>query len=207
MADMRGLFPRVGLKGQFTFSGPFETHTNTEMEVIADKTFGYYATRGRDIQTEVYTANDIPPQTFEEHRTIGVRIITLRYHQTSIIDIPSIYITGIPDDVLGYKWFQMIASLGILPEGIDLTRVQESVEEVLLERMGITTEVLLSVSDVTDKMSVEDLETMEQVRKNAIANTSTYLKDKMMLERRVAELTAQVDDLMNIIYDADITQP
>lgn len=204
MSNVRGLFPRVGLKGRFTFSGPYGTKSDIEMEVIADKTFEYHVSRGRDIFSEVYQPNDISEDVFNDHRNIGVRIITLRYHGTLVIDIPSFYIKSIPDDIVGYNWFQIIASLGILPSNIDLTRVKESVEQVLLSDMGITSTVLVSTSDLSDNISLEDLETGELVRKNAITNTSTLLKDKMMLERRVADLQGQVDHLMNIIYDANI---
>lgn len=204
MTDVRGLFPRVGLKGRFTFSGPYESHNNLDMEVIADKTFGYYVTRGRDLLDEIYLSNGLTEETFNDHRTTGVRVITFRHHGTLVLDIPSIYIQTIPDDGLGYKWFQFVASLGILPETIDLTRVKEDVENVLKENMGITTEVLITTSMVLDNYSIHDLEIQEQVRKNAVTNSSTLLKDKMMLERRVAELETQVSDLMNIIYDADV---
>lgn len=204
MSDVRGLFPRVGLKGQYTFSGPFETYTGYDMEVIADKSFDYYATRGRDILSEIYEANEISEETYNQHRTVGVRIITLRYHGKLVVDIPSIYIIGIPDEDVNFKWFQFVVSLGILPKDIDLTRVKETVEEVLLEEMGITTEVLLSSSELLDKVTIEDLEINELARKNAIQNASTYLKDKMLLEQQVEDLRGQVDHLMNLIYDADI---
>lgn len=206
MSDIRGMFPRVGLKGRFTFSGPFEEYNNLDMEVIADKSFGYYVTRGRDLLEEIYFANGLTEETFNNHRTIGVRAVTFRHHGTLIVDIPSIYITSIPDDELGFEWFQIIASLGVLPKDIDLTRVKEDVKDILLQNMGINTEVLISTSSITDNFTIEDLEVQEQVRKNAVKNTSTLLKDKMMLERRVLELETQVNDLMNIIYDADIRQ-
>lgn len=204
MSNARGLFPRVGLKGRFTFSGPYGPKSNIEMEVIADKSFDYHTSRGRDIYSEVYKPNEISEDIFNDHRTIGVRIITLRYHGTLVIDIPSFYIKTIPDDIVGYNWFQIIASLGILPSNIDLTRVKQAVEQVLLSDMGITTTVLVSTSELSDNISIEDLETAELVRQNAITNTSTLLKDKMMLENRVADLQGQVDHLMNIIYDANI---
>lgn len=205
MSDIRGMFPRVGLKGRFTFSGPFEEYNNVDMEVIADKTFGYYVTRGRDLLDELYLSNGLPEETFNEHRTIGVRVITFRHHGTLVIDIPSSYITSIPDDDLGFLWFQVIASLGILPKSIDLTRVQQDIKDVLKENMGIETEVLVSSSDVTGNYTVEDLEVQELVRQNAVKNASTLLKDKAMLQKRVEELEAQIHDLMNIIYDANVT--
>lgn len=207
MSDIRGLFPRVRLKGLFTFSAPFDSYSGIEMEVIADKTIGYYSSVGRDLLEDLYMANGLTADVFETHRTVGVRILTFRYMDSLTVDIPSFYITKIPNDVLGFKWFQFVVSLGILPETIDLTRVQESVAQVLLSDMGITTEVLLSTSEITGSVNVEDLEVQEQVRKNAVQNASTLLKDKMALEQQVENLKGQVDHLMNIIYDADITNP
>lgn len=174
------------------------------MEVIADKSYGYYVTRGRDLLDELYVSNGLTEELFNDHRTIGVRVITFRHHGTLVVDIPSIYVTGIPNDELGFKWFQFVVSLGILPEHIDLTRVKEDVKDILYQNMGIETEVLISTSGVSDNYALADLEVQEQVRKNAVQNTSTLLKDKMMLERRVLELETQVDDLMNIIYDSDV---
>lgn len=195
-----GKLPRIGLKGQFTFTGPFEVYSGYIMEVLADKTIDYYATVDRDVATEVYKSNEIDLDTFKTHSEAGVRIITLRYHDRMIVDVPSVYIESIPDEDLGYRWFQMIASLGILPSDIDLTRVQQVIEEALLEYMGIETDVMFSASDVSDKMSLEDIETAEEIRKNAVANSSTFLKDKMMLEKEAENLRGQVDLLMKMIY-------
>lgn len=204
MSNSIGLIPRVGLDGIFTFTGPFVIYNKYKLEVVSDRSFDYFDHNNFNVFEKIYDTNSLSIEDYNIHRTSGVRIITFRYQGIKLIDIPSIYITGLAEEDIGYRWFHLAVSLGVLPKDIDLTRVKEAVEETLLEEMGVTADIKFATSEMLGTVDVDVLDSAELVRQNAIQNASTNLKDKMYLQQQVENLRGQVDHLMNLIYDADI---
>lgn len=192
--------PRVGLSGRFTFKEPYQDLGTSDVTVVADQSFSYYDRIGQDVFTTIYKPRGLTEDVAASDRRNNVRIITFRHLGSRLIHIPSTYILKIPDAAEGYRWFQVVASLGILPDDHDMTRVEETIKRALLETMGIQTTAYVTSSELVDAISEADLEANELARRNAVENTSSPLKDIMLLERKLADAQGQIDYLMEILY-------
>jgi hypothetical protein len=171
---MSSLIPPINSKGFFTLKSPWAMPANAVYECIAVREFADFSAIGEDLYALVYQPKSLDRTVFETDQTNDEKIITLASATKATIYVPSSYITGYPSmDNVAYSHVVASASLGALPDTLDLTFLQDQLAGVISDVIGVTTEIHLNVAPSDNYISAAQHATLEAARQDAIANRTT----------------------------------
>ncbi len=171
---MSSLIPPINAKGFFTLKSPWSLPANAVYECIAVREFADFTSIGEDVYSLVYEPRELERSVYEIDRNNDEKIVTLASATRPTIYVPSSYITGYPAmDNVAYSHVVVSASLGALPDQLDLTFLQDQLAGVISDVVGVTTEVHLNLAPSDSYISASQHATLEAARQDAIASRTT----------------------------------
>lgn len=170
------IIPIIGVKGIFTLLPPLEQQIAKGgiVECDAVRSFGDVIKQGRDPYTAYYEPLGLPKADYEQHAREGGYIVTLLSESGRAHYIPAHYIKSAPmPGGLAYEVLALVADLGPIEKGRDLTYLTTKITNVITDNMGITPRIeIVKISD-TQYFSSDDAQAMEQARENGITDRLT----------------------------------
>ncbi len=171
---MASPIPPIGTRGVYSLNSPWTTTPGVVYTCAAIRRFVDLANLGTDVYETYYAPSGLTQSDYEQDRRNDEVIVTLISETTAPIYVPSSYIAAFPDQSFrNYHHVVLSASLGPLPDYIDLTFVREQVATAVSEVVGQEATVHLSVAPMRGTVSPEEHEVLEAARQAAITNRTT----------------------------------
>lgn len=202
---MSSTIPPIGTKGRYSLTNPWTTDPGTIYICSAIRYFVDIENLGIDVYENYYAPMDLDKSIFEEDRKNDVAIVTLTSETTAPIYVPSSYIAAYPDlSHRNYHHVVLSASLGPLPDYIDLTFLQNQVAIVVSDTIGLEPTVQLSVAPMTDTVTPEQHDLLEIAREAAIENRTTAHAKVLELSQTKSQLEQRLAIMEQILRDNNL---
>lgn len=200
---MANMTPPLHVQGRFVTKSPWELPNTLVYECIAIRSFEDIYKLGIDVYDTYYVPMGLvnsPTFVFSDEKVARANIITLKGSDGSIVYIPDTYILSFPNaGTVKYHHVVLSASLGALPEYLDMSALQREIENLIGGKTGVTASVKEMVAPTTDQPTKENHEILEASRIGSITsfeNDYTRLKKE---EAKSALLQAKVNALTTVL--------
>lgn len=198
---MAKMTPPLNTKGRFVTQSPWELSGSLIYECIAIRSFEDIYKLGIDVYDTYYVPMGLvnsPTFTFSDEKAVKANIITLKGSDGSMVYIPDTYIRSYPNaGQVKYNHVILSASLGTLPEYLDLTPLHREIENLVGGKVGMTVKVKEVIAPTNDQPSDELHETLEASRIGSIRsfeNDYTRLKKEeaknVLLQEKINSMIA-----------------
>ncbi len=200
---MSRMTPPMGISGSFLLRDPFVADPNKTYTVIALRTFEEMLARGQDPLKVVYLPVNLTETALENDKSAGALVVCLRDKTGGLIYVPDTYIDQYPSmGSVPYSRLVAAVSLGMWPDGRDMTDVIQTLKDAIRANMGVDPEVHITRAATSDYMSESDHVQLTASRRAAVTNNETSaatiirLSDTVQrLERTVQEQTLIIEAL------------
>lgn len=205
--------PPQRARGLWKIRLPFRINQDHEYTCVAIRTFDDMVNDGLDPYTQIYKPVGLQDGVtvedhvfnFGEERLRGINIISLMNPKGEIYHVPDNYILSFPTSTnVVYEHFILSASLGALPEDIDLAMAVQAVKDSIGRYFGIDPVVNVHRAETLTSPTYEQHLELERVRLAAIQYNDTSVSQIADLERRLAVANQTVQTLMQICIDNNI---
>lgn len=194
--------PPIGTRGIYSLKAPWSAEPTILYTCIAIREFEDLENLGTNVYETYYAPMDLTEDDHREDQSKGAVIVTLASDTTAPIYIPSSYIASYPN--LSYRNYQHVvlsASLGPLPDYIDMTFAREQLASVLADVIGKTPTVNVSIAAMYGMVSPQEHEALEAARQAAIASRTTDRAKLLAVQQQNAQLMQRLAILENICKD------
>lgn len=199
---MASLIPPIGTRGRYSLIAPFVANGGVMYTCSAIRNFVDLDNLGVDIFNMYYFPNGLEQTICDRDRKNNEAIITLTSDTEAPIYVPSSYIASFPDlNVRNYQHVVLSASLGPLPDYIDLTFAKAAMASALSDILGVDPTVNVSVAASTGVVSPEDHEALEAARAAAINNRKTPYARVLEQDTEIQQLGQRLAILEQICKD------
>lgn len=200
---MSNMTPPLHAQGRYVVKSPWELPNTVIYECIAIRTFEDIYKVGIDVYERYYVPMGLVNGgdfNFSDEESKNANIITLRGSDKSIVYIPDTYILSFPKaGNVKYQHVVLSASLGALPEYLDLTSLKEEIEDLVSSKLGTTAIVKEAAIPATEQPTQVQHEVLEAARVGSITsyeNNYTKLKKE---QAKSALLDSKVKTLIAIL--------
>lgn len=199
---MAGFIPTPGTKGLYKLLEPFQSSlmVGIPYECIAVRRLADVIASGVEPYTTYYEPVEISKEDYAKDVTANVCLISLQASVGHVVIVPSSYIAGHPD-IGGVPYTQLIlaATLGPIPDYMDLSHLQEKVKSVVTEYIGIEPTINLVACSLQAIVSNDEHDRIEEARKNNISNTSTDYAKYLDAQAKLEAATTRIRELERYI--------
>lgn len=181
---MDNLYPAIGASGIYTLSSPFETRPATSYSCKAVRSFDDLLRMGDDVFKLYYEPYGLTESDYITDYNNKVALVTIIADEIglelspsdpkTLIYVPSSYIISFPDgNNVPYSIIVLSASLGALPDYLDLSNVLSDVGDIISEKIGVVPEVKIHKALSSGIITSEQHLIAETGRQSAITNRTT----------------------------------
>lgn len=196
--------PVIGATGRFMLKLPWKADANTTYEVLAIRSFDDIYKLGDDVYSIYYKpmglVEGLAGFKFKDEVALKPNIVTLKGLNGSIVYVPDTYIVSFPS--LGnvqYHHVIITASLGALPEQVDLSIIKDDIQNLIEARIGAKTVAKIMTAPATNQPNAEQHEALEAARTGSIREyENDYTKVKRQQDT-IGKLTAKVEALTQVL--------
>jgi hypothetical protein len=200
MASSTPMTPPIDASGTFTVKAPYVLVPNTVYTCRAIRAFEDLIAAGVDIAAVYYVPKGLTTTDYQNDAAVKANIITLMSASAPTVYLPDTYILSFPDmSNVAYSTIVLSASLGPLPDSLDLTATKVAIQGAISDLIGIepTVSVFSVPSDTV--MTQEQAATAEAARQAAIVSRTTDHAELLSLQANYATLLQQYQALEAII--------
>lgn len=197
---MSRMIPPLGTRGLYSLKAPWSTEPNVLYSCAAIRSFVDLDNLGTDIFETYYAPMGLGQDVYNRDRRNDEAIITLVSETTAPIYVPSSYIASYPDLThRNYHHVVVSASLGMIPDYIDLTFLKDQIQAVISDVVGVASTVHVGVAPVTGVISPEQHEILEAARQAAITNRTTDYARNLLLQQKNQQLEQRLAVMEEIL--------
>lgn len=192
------ILPEVHASGLWKLNSPFNNYLseNKWYTCIAVRKIEDYIILGIDPFKEFYEKPfKLNKDKYETDVKAGVCIVTVKDSSGAVKSFPSSYIASFP--LLGgvsYQVLAMAATLGAVPESLDLEVLKQRIKEVIRDTIGIDSEIKIVNLAPKELIERDSHERIEAARKAKIASSRSAYTKNAILEKENAALKKQLED-------------
>ncbi len=199
---MSRLIPPIGTRGLYTLKAPWSVAPGVLYTCAAIRKFIDLENLGTDVFVTYYEPYGLDRTVYEQDRRNDEVLLTLVSETTAPLYVPSSYLASFPDQShRNYQHVVLSASLGPLPDYIDLSFAQDQVASVISDVIGMAPTVHLSLAPSTGVVTPEQHDALEAARMAAVANRTTDRARVLELTRVNQELSQRLAILEKIVKD------
>jgi hypothetical protein len=179
---------------------PFVTDPSVLYTCAAIRTFRDIRERGFDPFVEFYQPMGLTQTQFNEDEELGASVITLVSDSDPTLYIPTSFILSYPNQhFVPYNHVVLSVSLGLVPDYVDYTFLQDQISGVVSDVIGVESDVKLHIAPTREALSPEEHEVLEVSRLSAVQMRVTDHARVLELERKNQKLLDQLATLETII--------
>lgn len=193
---------RIGTRGLYELNAPWSADAGVLYTCVALRAFVDLENRGQDVFSVYYEAVGLTQSEYTQDRQNGELIVTLISDETAPIYVPTSYIASLPDlSHYNYSHVILSASLGPLPDTLDLTFARNEVSQTLSDVIGVAPTVELAKAPMSGVITPSDHQTQTAARNAAKTNSTTERAKRLAAEEQVTRLQQKVAFLEDLIRD------
>lgn len=199
---MASTVPPIGTRGRYELESPFSADGDVLYTCGAIRSFKDIENSGKRVYETYYEPFDLAESDYRTDRDNDELIVTLLSGSQAPIYVPSSYIRSYPDQSQrNYQHVVLSASVGPLPDDMDLTFAEDQVASALSDVIGLTPDVNVNVMPLTESVSPEEHESREAAREAAIDNRTTDRARRLELEDQVNRQAQRLEFLEQLVKD------
>ena len=203
--------PNIGTRGIYKLLAPFDQLIleNVPYECIAVRRLADVIGAGTEPMDTYYTSVGLSETDYNNDVRANACLISLQASVGHLLVVPSTYIDGHPD-IGGVPYTRLIlaASLGPVPDNMDLTPLQSKVTAIVQEYIGITPEIDIVACSLQAIVSNDEHERIEEARKNNVSNAGTDYAKYLGAQTKLEAAFARIRELeTHIIANRQPQQP
>lgn len=184
------MIPIPFARGTWELLAPWATDVVADVSYtcIALRSFKDVQAEGINIFTAYYEPKGLAQSVYDTDRVNATMLVTLDSDEHGQIIVPTTYIKTAPTTVSsGFNRMVMGVDIGVLPDTLDLSYVNEEIKGLFSALTGLTdVTVTMYTAPITGTLTPEQAEAFEENRKAAIAGRTTFYA-------KVAQLQAELD--------------
>lgn len=214
---MPRLTPPLSSKGLYVLSPPFSVPANTIYTCQAIRSLRDIYEMGDDPFKLYYEPLGLTDVEFQADLAVDAKIVTLMVDAldasvtplaASYVYVPDTYISKYPDQsFVPYSHTVLSLSLGLLPDGLDLTALKTQVANVCSDTIGVIPTVNEHIVPTSGGVTQSQHETMELARQGLITlRDSDYARLQAQIANNVL-LQQQITTLIQILDDNGLLPP
>lgn len=203
---MPRITPPIDASGLFVLLPPFTTIPGVTYTVKAIRTFDDIYRLNVDVFKNYYEPKGLSEAIFNADVAAGALMITLMANEiglelspsdpNTIIYVPDTYISHFPDgNDVPYSHIVLSASLGALPDYLDLSDIMSQIGTDISEKIGVTPIVNINKAKLNGVVPTADHIAFEIGREAAITNRNTKYTQYYDLDVKYQALKDQYDTL------------
>lgn len=177
------LTPTLNSTGKFILKSPWQTMEDVEYKVEGVLKFTSLLERGTDVLTEVYIANGLTSEDYNNDLSKGASVVLLKSPNEDTIYVPDTYILEYPhQDQVPYNHVVCAISLGAIPDTLSLESLNVKLQQLVRDEIGIDATVKNLIAPTKGCIGYDEHLVIEENRKAAIVNSKTDRAQVLMLE-------------------------
>lgn len=196
--------PSIGASGVFVLKLPWIADVNTTYEVIAVRSFEDIYKAGDDVYPIYYKpmglVDGVAGFDFKNEVSLKPNLITLQGSNGSVVYVPDTYIAHFPTmGNVNYQHVVITASLGALPESVDLSILRDDVQNLIESRIGAIADTKIMTAPASNQPTTEQHDALEAARLGSITE---YENDYTRIKRQQAlidKLTLKVTTMTRVL--------
>jgi hypothetical protein len=197
---MARVTPFIGARGAYTLKPPWEALADTVYTCTGLVSFTALLEKGTDVLNEVYVPNGLGEVEYSADLAAGAYIVVLASETAPTLYVPDTYVVSYPDTgLVKYSHIVASASLGALPDELDLSFLQEQLSSTIEGVLGIETEVSIHKAPTTKTITPSQHQTLEAARRAQITLSETDRAKAVKASEEVVRLTEHVAELEAVI--------
>lgn len=208
--------PAVGTSGLYVLDTPYELRPATTYTCKAVRSFDDIYRLNEDVFALYYEPYGLLQADFDADVVAGAVIVTLMANEigletlptdpNTIVYVPSTYILTFPDgNSIPYSHIVLSASLGALPDYLDVSDIMTDIGDIISDKIGVVPEVNIHKALTSGVMTSADHEIAETGRQAAIVNVTTTYTQFRDLTNLYNSLLGQYNDLEAAFIEMDST--
>lgn len=215
MNTYKQLTPPLRARGTYTVRPPFAVVPDANYTCIAIKTFADLYNSRQDVLSTVYGVVGIQEGStidgsifsLEVERLKGVNIVSLADDRGNVIYIPDNFILSYPNTTsIEYANIVLSASLGPLPNTLDLSIAQAAVRDAIQANFGVQATVNVARAPSLKQPTYEQHLVMEKARLGAITINQSSVMQVQQLQEQCKLLQDTVNTLTKILVDNNLLE-
>ena len=194
---------QVGTKGLYHPVAPFQTTLISGMQYtcIAIRRIADIQASGEDPQALYYTPVGLSAAIYTADAYKGACIISLQGESGDLQYIPDSYIQQYPDiGGIPYTTLLLAISIGAIPDSLDLSYLKSKIASVVLENVGIVSDVRSVIVSPTAMLSNTLADTLETARLGRITTVMTDYAQLISVTAQRDSALLKITQLENYIY-------
>lgn len=200
---MANMTPPLHALGRYATKTPWELPSTVIYECIAIRTFEDCAKQGIDVYERFYKPvglENSPTFNFSDEQAAKANIITLKGSDESVVYIPDTFILSYPQaGNITYHHVVLSASVGVIPEYLNLSGVMREVEDLLSAKIGSTVTVKQMVCPASEQPTQQQHEILEAARVGSVSSYENNYTRLLKEQHKSALLDAKVKTLITIL--------
>ena len=192
------ILPVVGSSGFYEFASPFDTVAvnNIEYTCKAVRRISDYLAMNEDIQKNVYEANNLASDIWDEDSKNDAYIVSLQSKTGHWVYLPYRYILAYPSvNGVQYRTMMIGVSLPSIPATQDLSAVEADVKDLVEHSLGLKVSVKHVETSRIILVPFATHQAKEQEREVIKATQSTYTAKMVKLRNENNALLAKIKEL------------
>lgn len=208
MSDLQFL-PSLGMTGTYTLKTPFNNLVlpTTQYTCTAIESLAGALAAGKDPFASYYEPNEVSEADFNADLKANVYLITIASGIGEVVVFPSSALVSLPNsDGVNYRNLVLSISLSSISDDMDVTVLQTTIEDMILNTMGVTSHTYVTQVGSMTVLTREQSQALEAARQLNIQTLTSPLYDNMQKDLQIAALTQKVGELESYIarHVADI---
>lgn len=199
----------IGSKGLFSTIAPFTLPANSEMEVIAIRSFADLTKSGVDPYERFYRINGLVDGqagfSFAQEALLNPLIVSLKDAAGTLRYIPSTYIANIPNqNYVPYSHLVLSIALGPIADTVDLTALKTRIADITQTTVGVASTVTEHRISSSQVVSPTQHAAIEAARQGAATTANSDLVENVRLNNRISDLERQLAALKKLALDNNL---
>ena len=203
---MSRITPAIGASGIYVVTTPYTIRPATTYTCKAIRSFDDIYRLNEDVFALYYEPYGLTLVEFNNDVAAGAVIVTLMANEIglevnpsdpkTIIYIPDTYISSFPNgDAIPYSHIVLSASLGALPDYLDVSDTMSDIGNIISEKIGVTPEVNIHKAPMSNVMTSSAHNAAEIARQAAVTNRNTIYTQYYELNNLYNSLLGRYNDL------------
>ena len=178
--------PKIGSSGVFKLSSEYSNliSENQVLTVSAIRTIMDITNEGIDVFTNIYATVNLTYADYTNDLKAGVNIVVFTTGDSKTIYIPA---NRVLSDTITtghtYSSTGIMIKLPHLPEDLDISSLLVDLKELVLNRLGVSSEILTTKISASVNVSDDEHNAAELIRNNLITNNTSNQNKVLELEQ------------------------
>lgn len=198
------VIPTVGSEGHYETLAPFNSKVLPNVRYVCQavrKLNDYLANNEKPLDT-IYLKNGLTQEDYENDLRDGMYIVSLQSGVGQWVYIPARYLVSYPiSNGVYYHEVALVANLGSIPTGVDLSPIKAAVSNTLYDYIGVTPSIIeteISATIVLPYEKHQEIQTYRDEHKRIFQSDSERLR---LANQQIDRLKYQMQQLEKYIKD------